>query len=281
MSAATARPKIELRGISKTFRWDAKGRHHEVHALDGVDFAIWPNEFVSIIGPSGCGKTTLLRVVASLTEVDAGEVLVDGRRVSQPGPERAMVFQQFGLFPWKNVLDNVKFPLLVGKRSDREATDVARAQLARVGLERFELSHPHQLSGGMQQRVGLARALATDPEILLMDEPFGAIDAQTRELMQEELMRLWSESLKTVVFITHDLDEAVTLSDRILVLTRAPGKVRTVVDVTLPRPRWEYDVRKHADFAEVRQRIWALLRGDLQAQAEEEARAGKAESVAR
>lgn len=266
---APHRPKIELRGITKSFRWSAKGRRHEVVALDGVDARVRPEEFLTVIGPSGCGKTTLLRVIANLIDIDGGEVLIDGRQVIEPGPERAMVFQQFGLFPWKTVLDNVKFPLIVRKVPDARATEMARTQLKRVGLERFELSHPHQLSGGMQQRVGLARALATDPEILLMDEPFGSIDAQTRELMQEELMKLWAEARKTVVFITHDLDEAVLLSDRILVLTRSPGRVRTVVDVPLPRPRWEYDVRSHPDFADIRESIWALLRGDLRAQEEE------------
>lgn len=268
-------PKIELKGIHKTFRWTAKGKQHVVPALGGVDFDIRPNEFLSIIGPSGCGKTTLLRIIASLATPDSGQVLVDGREVVKPGPERAMVFQAFGLFPWKTVLDNVKFPLTLRNVPDKEVTERARDQLRRVGLDKFESSHPHQLSGGMQQRVGLARALATEPDILLMDEPFGAIDAQTREFMQEELMKIWAETRKTVVFITHDLDEAVLLSDRILVLSRGPGTVRRVVDVDLPRPRWEYDVRAHPVFAEVRHDIWQLLRGDLQSQTEEEAKSGR------
>jgi ABC-type nitrate/sulfonate/bicarbonate transport system ATPase subunit len=270
MTIPLTEPKIQLKDIHKTFRWTAKGKEHVVPALGGVDFDIRPNEFLSVIGPSGCGKTTLLRIVASLTEADRGAVLIDGRQVTKPGPERAMVFQAFGLFPWKTVLDNVKFPLTLRKIPDAEATERARDQLRRVGLERFETSHPHQLSGGMQQRVGLARALVTEPDILLMDEPFGAIDAQTREYMQEELMKIWSGTNKTVVFITHDLDEAVLLSDRILVLSRGPGTVRRVVDVDLPRPRWEYDVRAHPNFTAVRNEIWQLLRGDLQAQTQEE-----------
>ena len=270
-SAAGVEPKIRLENIHKTFRWTAKGKEHVVPALGGIDFDIRPNEFLSVIGPSGCGKTTLLRIIASLATTDEGQVVIDGRAVSAPGPERAMVFQAFGLFPWKTVLDNVKFPLTVRKVPDKEATERARDHLRRVGLERFEASHPHQLSGGMQQRVGLARALATEPDILLMDEPFGAIDAQTREFMQEELMKIWSETQKTVVFITHDLDEAVLLSDRILVLSRGPGTVRRVVDVDLPRPRWEYDVRAHPNFAAVRHEIWQLLRGDIQVQTEQEA----------
>jgi len=266
-----APPKIQLRDIRKTFRWRAKGEEHVVPALGGVNFEIRPNEFLTVIGPSGCGKTTLLRIVASLTPADTGTVLIDGREVTKPSAERAMVFQQFGLFPWKTVLDNVKFPLAIQKVPDAEATERARVQLRRVGLDRFESSHPHQLSGGMQQRVGLARALAVNPEILLMDEPFGAIDAQTREFMQEELLKIWAETKKTVLFITHDLDEAVLLADRIIVLTSGPGSVvREIVDVNLPRPRWEYDVRAHPGFAEVRNRIWQLLRKDLQAQLESE-----------
>jgi NitT/TauT family transport system ATP-binding protein len=274
-SNGTEEPKIRLRGIEKTFRWTARGKAHVVPALGGVDFDIRPNEFLSIIGPSGCGKTTLLRIIASLAEPDAGEVIIDGRTVTEPGPERAMVFQQFGLFPWKTVLDNVMFPLMVRKMPAKEAKERAMDQLQRVGLERFTSSHPHQLSGGMQQRVGLARALATEPDILLMDEPFGAIDAQTREYMQEELMKIWWDTRKTVVFVTHDLDEAVMLSDRILVLSRGPGTVRRVVEVDLERPRWEYDVRARPEFAEARHDIWELLRGDLQAQNAEEVHRGR------
>ncbi|HET7388627.1 MAG TPA: ABC transporter ATP-binding protein [Nocardioidaceae bacterium] len=265
----TTAAKVGVRNIKKSF----VSRKDRVSVLGGVDFDIRPNEFLSVIGPSGCGKTTLLRIIASLTPADEGEVLIDGRTVTEPGPERAVVFQQFGLFPWKTVLDNVKFPLIARKMPDGQASEIAKAQLDRVGLSRFESSYPHQLSGGMQQRVGLARALATDPEILLMDEPFGAIDAQTRELMQEELMKLWEETQKTVVFITHDLDEAVLLSDRILVLGRGPGStVREIVEVDLPRPRAGHDVRADPRFADIRQEIWNYLRGDLQAQTEEEGR---------
>lgn len=239
-------------------------------ALDGIDLAINQHEFVTIIGPSGCGKTTLLRVMASLILPDAGDVLVDGAPVSEPGTKRAMVFQTFGLFPWKTVIDNVTFPLMVRKLPAAKAREIAMEHLVRVGLEKFVDAHPHQLSGGMQQRVGLSRALATGADVLLMDEPFGAIDAQTREFMQEELMRIWQEEQKTVIFITHDLDEAVMLADRVLLMSRGPGRVREIIDVDLPRPRTDYDVRVRKNFTETRSHLWNLLRNDLVEQRAEE-----------
>lgn len=256
--------KIEARGIHKTFRWKAKGVEHEVEALGGVDLIAQENEFVAVIGPSGCGKTTLLRIIGSLDTPDAGEVRTDGRLVTGPGQDRAIVFQHFGLFPWKTVLENVRFPLVVRREDRAVATETAQRFLRMVGLEEFADSHPHQLSGGMQQRVGLARALATDAGILLMDEPFGSIDAQTRELMQEQLLRLWSQNRKTVVFVTHDLDEAVLVSDRVVVLSRSPGRVRAELKVDLPRPRWSYDVRGDTRFTELRQSIWKMLRSDVE-----------------
>lgn len=256
--------KVQVRDVVKRFRWEKKGKQHDLLALDGVNLDIAEGEFVSVIGPSGCGKTTLLRIVAGLIPFDGGEVRIDGEPIDGPGRERAMVFQSFGLFPWKNVLDNVKMPLVVRRMNPAQSDERAREFIDKVGLAGFEDAMPHQLSGGMQQRVGLARALVTDPEILLMDEPFGAIDAQTRELMQEELLRLWSDSGKTVMFVTHDLDEAVTLADRVVVLTRGPGSIRTSIAVDLPRPRWNYDVRAEKNFTEVRHEIWQMLREDLE-----------------
>jgi len=255
--------KVELHNINHSFQTSVQGEKQRMQVLGGVDLDVRENEFLTIIGPSGCGKTTLLRVIASLLTPDEGEVLVNGRRVTEPTPERAMVFQSFGLFPWKSVLENVTFPLTVGKVSKKQATERAMHYLEKVGLAKSAEAHPHQLSGGMQQRVGIARALATEPDVLLMDEPFGAIDAQTRELMQEELMRLWQETRKTVVFVTHDLDEAVLLADRVLLMSQGPGRVRQLVPVDLPRPRWEYDVRAHPDFTKVRGELWSALRGDL------------------
>lgn len=261
--------KIEVRDTSMSFTTSSKGQTDRLHVLDDVNLSIHKNEFLTVIGPSGCGKTTLLRILASLVTPDSGQVLVDGNAVTSPGHERAMVFQSFGLFPWKTVLDNVRFPLTVRRLPASVCTERAMTYLQKVGLERFTNHHPHQLSGGMQQRVGLARALATDPDILLMDEPFGAIDAQTRELMQEELMRLWQDSQKTVIFVTHDLDEAVLLADRVLLLSRPPGTIRKLLPVHLPRPRWEYDVRALDEFVRIRAELWEELRRDLVEEAAE------------
>ena len=263
-------PAIELQGIRKTFKLSDSRNAETVLALDGVDLSIRKGEFMTIIGPSGCGKTTLLRIIASLELPDEGEVRVDGTAVTEPGIKRAMVFQTFGLFPWKTVIENVMFPLVVRKVDPAEARDTAMRHIERVGLAKFVDAHPHQLSGGMQQRVGLARALSTGADILLMDEPFGAIDAQTRELMQEELMRIWQEEQKTVIFITHDLDEAVLLPDRVLLMSRGPGRVREIFNIDLPRPRFGYDVRGHENFAQVRGQLWHELRNDLVARAEGE-----------
>lgn len=258
---------LEVTGLSKTFRWKKKGVDQELLAIDSLDLSISKGEFVTVIGPSGCGKTTLLRIVAGLIGYDSGEVRINGEVVTGPGQDRAVVFQSFGLFPWKTVLANTMLPLTV--RSDvskEEAEESARLNLKKVGLSGFEDAHPHQLSGGMQQRVGLARALTADPDILLMDEPFGSIDAQTRLVMQEELLRIWSETRKTVMFVTHDLDEAVMLADRVAVLSPGPGKVQDELIVDMPRPRWEYDLRAHPRFAEIRATVWDLIRQDTVSQ---------------
>jgi NitT/TauT family transport system ATP-binding protein len=263
-------PAIELKGIRKTFKLSEGKDAKTVLALDGVDLQIRKGEFLTIIGPSGCGKTTLLRIIASLIEQDEGDLEVEGEVVREPDIKRAMVFQTFGLFPWKTVMENVTFPLSIRNFPAQEARDIAMRHIKQVGLEKFVDAHPHQLSGGMQQRVGIARALSTGADILLMDEPFGAIDAQTRELMQEELMRICHEENKTVIFITHDLDEAVLLADRVLLMSRGPGKVREIIDVDLPRPRLDYDVRAHVNFAKVRGHLWHELRNDLVEQRAEE-----------
>ena len=250
---------LSVRDIRRSFvKLDGSGG--ELTVLDGVSFDVANNEFVSILGPSGCGKTTLIRIIAGLIRADSGAVLVDGRPVTAPGSERCMVFQNFGLLPWRNVQSNVEFGLEVSELTRSERTEVAAKYIDLVGLKGFEHYYPHQISGGMQQRVGIARALARDPQILLMDEPFGAIDAQTREQMQEELLRIWNTTDKTVLFVTHSIDEAIFLSDRIVMLQPHPGRVRCIVEVDLPRPRLSLDLQGTPKFIALRQEIRALLR---------------------
>ena len=226
---------ISVRGIRKTFATENGAA--ATPALDGLAFDVAPHEFVCIVGPSGCGKTTLLRILAGLIAPDAGDVLVNGTRVSGPGPERAIVFQQPTLLPWANVLASVAFGLQLRGVSKVEREKIARGLIRTVGLEGFEEHFPRQLSGGMQQRVGLARALAVNPSILLMDEPFAAVDAQTRRLLQDQLLRLHLDTQKTIVFVTHDIDEAVRLGDRVLVMSQRPGRIVESVTVSVPRPR--------------------------------------------
>ena len=232
---------LSVRDIGRAFvKTDGSG---ELTVLDGVSFDVADHEFVSILGPSGCGKTTLIRIIAGLIAADSGDVRVDGNPVTAPGPERCMVFQNFGLLPWRNVQSNVEFGLEVFDLSRAERAATAAEFIELVELKGFERYYPHQISGGMQQRVGIARALARNPKILLMDEPFGAVDAQTREQLQEELLRIWNTTDKTVLFVTHSIDEAIFLSDRIVVLQPHPGRVRCIVEVDLPRPRGSLDLQ--------------------------------------
>lgn len=226
---------LEVRGLCKLFD-TARGT---VTALDDVSFRVHRRELMCVIGPSGCGKSTLVRILAGLETATSGEVLVDGVAVSGPGPDRGMVFQSYTLFPWLSVKENVMFgPRMAGKAAFTAESE-ARQWIDLVGLSKFENSYPHQLSGGMKQRVAIARALANQPRVLFMDEPFGALDAQTRAEMQSYLLEIWKNVDITIVFITHDLDEAVFLSDRILVLDANPGRVQEVVEVPVPRPRNE------------------------------------------
>jgi NitT/TauT family transport system ATP-binding protein len=229
-----ARPAVmEVRGLGKRFRTPTG----EVEALRNVEFTVHRREFVCVIGPSGCGKSTLVRILAGLDHPTAGQVLLDGKPVTGPGADRGMVFQGYSLFPWLTVKRNVMFGLeMKGESRDKAEAD-ARLWLEMVGLSRFLDSYPHQLSGGMRQRVAIARALANQPRVLLMDEPFGALDAQTRSQMQGYLQQIWMHVDVTVVFITHDLDEAIYLADRIVVLAANPGRVAEVIEVPLPQPR--------------------------------------------
>ncbi len=231
-----------------------------VRALDEINLEVQKGEVICILGPSGCGKSTLLNIVAGFLPPSGGEVRIDGRPVIEPGPDRGFVFQEFALFPWRTVLENVEFgPVLKGmEKADRHAR--ARELIQRIHLTGFEDKFPFELSGGMKQRVGIARALANDPEVLLMDEPFGALDAQTRRVMQEELLKLLGETKKTVLFVTHAIDEAIVLADRVVVMTARPGQVKALLGVDLPRPR----ERTSPEFNELYRRMDDLIRVEVE-----------------
>ena len=233
--------------------------------LEDIDLSLGERQFVSIVGPSGCGKTTLLRILAGLVPWDEGSLHVNGVPVRGAVPRLSMVFQQAGLMPWKTAWENVALGLELLHHRALAPADKAAVQryIDLVNLGGFERYFPHQLSGGMQQRVGLARALVREPEILLMDEPFGALDAQTRFLLQDELQRLWVQTQSTVVFITHDLDEAIYLSDRVVIMSRRPGRIKRQLDVDLPRPRYNYDARAEPAFLELRRLAWADIKEEL------------------
>jgi NitT/TauT family transport system ATP-binding protein len=254
---------VEIQAVSKSFPKTVKNGTREIKALADVNLSVRENEFISIIGPSGCGKTTLLKLIDGLIPYDSGQILISGKQVTAPGPDRAVVFQSFALLPWRTVLANVEFSLELRQIPKEDRTKTAYHYLKRVGLADFEHHYPHELSGGMQQRAGLARALAVNPSILLMDEPFGAVDAQTRQLLQEELLELWQRERKTVIFITHSMDEAVYLSDRVVVMTPRPGKVAEILDVPLPRPRSAEGVRRDPKFVELTNYIWDSLKKNM------------------
>lgn len=249
----SGKPLISLRRVGRSFK------EGQVHALRDVSFDVADGEFVSLVGPSGCGKTTLLRVIAGLIGVDEGEVSVGGER-PRPGPDLAMVFQSARLMPWRTVVRNIEFALALRGVSRKERRDRAMALLGSVGLRDFAHAYPHELSGGMQQRVGLARALSVDPKVLLMDEPFAALDAMTREVLRRELLQLWSRRRTAVVFVTHDIDEAIFLSQRIVLLRPRPGRIDEIVDVRLPEPRWERDPKALPEFIRLRAHLWDRIR---------------------
>lgn len=256
------RSKIEARRVTKVF---AAGRRDSVLALHDVDLAIEEGTFVSLIGPSGCGKSTLLRILGGLDTPSSGKVVGCGEVIGKNGlPLRsAFVFQEYGLFPWLSALDNVAFGLRMSGVSKRERNERARVWLARVGLDGFEKAYPEQLSGGMRQRLSLARAFVTEPDVLFMDEPMGAVDPQTRLLLQEDLIRLWEETRKTVLLVTHSIDEALLLGDRVVVMTARPGRIKLDLEVELPRPR-SVAITSESHFGELRTRLWDTLRGEVE-----------------
>lgn len=247
-------PLIETRGVRKEFVLD---RGKRVLVLDGADIAVAGKEFVCLLGPSGCGKSTWLRIVAGLERASEGEVLYKGAAITGPGKERGMVFQEYSLLPWRTVAENVALGPEFSGMGKKERRELAMDYLSRVGLERFADAKPHELSDGMRQRAAIARALANDPDVLLMDEPFGALDAHTRVLLQKELLRIWEMDRKTVVFVTHSVDEAIFLADRIVVITSHPGRVLENIEVGFERPRH----RSAPGYGEMTERIFELLEG--------------------
>lgn len=233
-------------------------------ALKDINLTIYKGEFVCLLGPSGCGKTTFINAISGLVPPWEGSIEVDGRPVTGPGPDRGMVFQDYALMPWRTVESNVRLPFEFQdlKLSKAQIDERVARYLELVELTGFEKSFPYELSGGMKQRVGIARALATEPKILLADEPFAAIDAMTREAMQSELERFVTKTRQTVVFITHSIDEAITLGDRIVVISRRPGRIKEVIDVNLPRPRFDQELKSLPEYAEIREHIWRLVKDE-------------------
>lgn len=244
--------KVEIQNLWVKF----VGEHGQVQALEDISFDVHPGEFLTVLGPSGCGKSTLIRSIAGFQKPERGQILLNGKKVIDPGPDRIMVFQEFDqLFPWRTVLDNIVFALKVNGVPKKDRTACAKEYLSLVGLEGFEKAFPYQLSGGMKQRAAIARSLALNPDILLMDEPFGSLDAQTRAILQAELVRIWQRVGSSIVFITHNIQEAILLGDRVLVMSIHPGKVKKILDVPLPRPR----LPETPEFMAIWHQLYALL----------------------
>jgi len=253
--------KLAVQGLTK--------KYNSLEVLRSISADVGRGEFVSIVGPSGCGKTTFLRIVGGLEKANSGEVRLDGRVLDGPGSDRGFVFQQDNLLPWRTILANTEIGPEIGGYRNAEQRAKTMRLLKLVGLAGFENYYPRQLSGGMRQRVNLARALAVDPDLLLMDEPFSALDAQTREIMQTELLRIWEEGRKTVLFVTHQIDEAVYLSDRVFVFARRPGRINEIVDIDLPRPR-PLSLKRTPEFVAYVDHIWKLIEEDVRASVLEE-----------
>jgi NitT/TauT family transport system ATP-binding protein len=253
--------KIDIKGIGRTFPHNTVGSDASqgFRALTDVNLTVRQGEFLAIVGPSGCGKSTLLDILAGLSPATSGEVLIDGVKVTGPALDRGIVLQGDSLLAWRTVRKNVEFGLEVKKVPQNSRTTISDHYIKLVGLTGFENHYPHELSGGMKQRVALARALAFDPEILLLDEPFAAVDALTRENLQNELLRIWNETGKTIVFVTHSIEEATYLADRVAVLTTNPGTIRQVLEIDLPRPRSAGDIRSTPEFGRIRHSLWRLL----------------------
>jgi NitT/TauT family transport system ATP-binding protein len=246
--------EIEVNNVSKEF----EGRAGTTVALQDVSFNVDSNEFICVVGPSGCGKSTILNIIAGLIEPTSGTVKVGGKMISGPGRERGVVFQQYALFPWKTVFENVRFGLKYQKIPEKRSCEIAEKYLEVVGLKDFKDAYPKELSGGMKQRVAIARAYAANPEVLLMDEPFGALDAQTRVQLQENLLKTWEGERKTCFFITHDVEEAIFLAQRIIIMSARPGRIKEIIEVSLPYPRAQ-EVKLTKEFNEIKNELWAMV----------------------
>lgn len=246
--------KVHIENVVKKFN----GRNGEMVALNGVTLDIHDNEFICVVGPSGCGKSTLLNIIAGLLEPTSGEVYCDGKLVEGTGTDRGVVFQQYALFPWLTVKKNVRFALEMRGIKGKEADELAMKYLEKVDLVKFADHYPKELSGGMKQRVAIARAYAADPQVLLMDEPFGALDAQTRTQLQSELLETWENDKKTCFFITHDVDEAIILAQKVIVMSARPGRVKAIIDIDIPYPR-DQETKMSPRFLELKNEIWSLV----------------------
>lgn len=267
--------KISIQSVSKSFRSKrtqegSKTDQERVSAIQNINLDVKPGEFMVIVGPSGCGKSTLLDLLAGLTNPSSGQILLDGKPITGPNLDRGIVFQQYALFPWKTALGNVEFGLEAKGVPRKERRRLALEYIGLVGLTGFENRYPHELSGGMKQRIAIARSLAYDPDVLLMDEPFAALDAQTRETLQSELLRIWETTKKTILFITHGIEEAVYLGQRVAVMTSRPGRIKEVITIPFEARTSEEDLRSHPDFVRVRHQIWDLLKDEVQRAQEQE-----------
>jgi NitT/TauT family transport system ATP-binding protein len=263
-----SRTELAVDARNVTVEYERSREKSTLVALKDFSVGVREGEFLTIVGPSGCGKSTFLNLVAGLWFPVSGELLVDGKRVTGPAQDRAVVFQEYALMPWRTVEGNVRFGLELQRRIDSDTDEKIAHYIDLVGLSGFEDSYPRELSGGMRQRVGLARALVTEPRILLMDEPFAAVDALTRELMQDELAQIVQKTGQTIIFITHSVDEAITLGDRLVVVTSRPGRVKEIIPVTIPRPRSGRQIRHMPEYADIRDRIWELLGNEAPVKAE-------------
>ncbi|MDR1915792.1 MAG: ABC transporter ATP-binding protein [Synergistaceae bacterium] len=254
--------KIQARQVRRAFSIrNAKGIKENLTVLEHFSLDINEGEFLSLLGPSGCGKSTFLNILAGLDKFDAGEILVDGEPLQERSFNRGIVFQSYALLPWRTVIKNLEIGLEIRGIGKKERRRIARHYIELVGLAAFENQYPHQLSGGMRQRVAIARVLAYQPDLLLMDEPFAALDAQTRENLQIELLRIWETDKKTILFVTHSIDEAILMSDRVAFMCSRPGRITEIIDIDLPRPRTE-DIRNSVEFALIRKNLWGMLQAE-------------------